>query len=141
MSKSKRFCTSFGLALLSCLSFVGCGSGERRYDVSGTVTFKGQPIPEGYITFEPDASQGNRGGPGHAKILNGKYDTSLEADSGILGGPHVIRITGFDKKVSGVSGSEVQLPKSLFTDYTVTQDLPKKNSKIDFEVKIDAKAK
>ncbi len=141
MSKSKRYPYFLGIAYLSCLCFSGCGSGERRYDLSGTVTFKGQPVPEGYITFEPDASQGNRGGPGHAKILDGKYDTSLEADSGILGGPHVIRITGFDKKVSGVSGSEVQLPKSLFTEYTLTQDLPKKNSKIDFEVNIDAKAK
>jgi len=141
MIKSKRYGRILGIACLAFTCYSGCGSGERRYDLSGTVTFKGQPVPEGYITFEPDASQGNRGGPGHAKILDGKYDTSLEADSGILGGPHVIRITGFDKKVSGVSGSEVQLPKSLFTEYTLSQDLPKKNSKIDFDVNIDAKAK
>lgn len=141
MIKSNRYGFVFGIVCLVCVCNSGCGAGERRYDLSGTVTFKGQPVPEGYITFEPDASQGNRGGPGHAKILNGKYDTSLEADSGILGGPHVIRITGFDKKVSGVSGSEVQLPKSLFTEYTLSQDFPKKNSKIDFDVKIDSKAK
>jgi hypothetical protein len=115
---------------------VGCGSGERRYDLSGTVTFQGKPVPEGYIVFEPDASQGNVGGPGRAKIIDGKYDTSEEPDSGVLGGPHVIRITGFDKKVSGLKGSEVILPKSLFTDYTVSEDLPKKNAKKDFEVTI-----
>ncbi|MEQ1828667.1 MAG: hypothetical protein ABL921_22080 [Pirellula sp.] len=134
MMSSKQL---FGLAVFLVISsfILGCGSGERRYDISGTVTFKGKPVPEGYIVFEPDSSKGNSGGPGKAKILDGKYDTSAEPDSGVLGGPHVVRITGFEHKISGMTGSEVTLPKSLFTDYTVSEDLPKKNGKMDFDVK------
>jgi hypothetical protein len=32
----------------------GCGQeGISRYEISGTVTFQGQPVPEGNIAFEP----------------------------------------------------------------------------------------
>ena len=117
--------------LIAC---VGCGGGERRYRLSGAVNYKGSPVPEGYIVFEPDGSKGNRGGPGRAKILDGKYDTSAEDSVGVLGGPHVIRISGFDKKISGANAAEVALPKSLFTDHTVSEDLPKAESTKDFNV-------
>ena len=121
--------------LLSLVLFLaGCG-GEKRYDLSGTVTYKGKPVPEGYIVFEPDTSKGNTGGPSRAKIIDGKYDTSSSENVGNLGGPHVVRITGFDKKIIGATAGEVALPKSLFTDYTVSEDLPKKNGTKDFDVK------
>lgn len=116
------------------LGLVGCSDSERRYRLSGSVTFKGAPVPEGYIVFEPDSSKGNKGGPGRAKILDGKYDTSLADSVGVLGGPHLIRISGFDKKITGATAAEVALPKSLFTDHTLTEDLPKKDSTKDFSV-------
>lgn len=117
--------------VVACL---GCNDGEKRYRLSGAVTFKGSPVAEGYIVFEPDGSKGNKGGPGRAKILDGKYDTSQEDNVGVLGGPHVIRISGFDKKIAGASAAEVALPKSLFTDYTVSEDLPKQDGTKDFNV-------
>jgi hypothetical protein len=124
----------FALVLLLCFAVVGCDTGERRYRLSGSVTFNGQPVPEGYIVFEPDGSQGNQGGPGRAKILDGKYDTGLEGNVGVLGGPHLIRIQGFDKKITGASTQEVALPKSLFTDYSVSENLPQQNGSKDFDV-------
>lgn len=123
------------LCLVVICAMVGCSGGERRYRLSGSVTYKGAPVPEGYIVFEPDGSKGNQGGPGRAKILDGKYDTSLDDSVGVLGGPHVIRISGFDKKITGASAAEVALPKSLFTDYTISEDLPKQESTKDFTVK------
>jgi hypothetical protein len=123
------------MVVLLGFGLLGCGSGERRYDLSGTVSYKGNPVPEGYIVFEPDASKGNIGGPGRAKILDGKYDTADEESEGVTGGPHTIRISGFDKKVTGMKGGEVAIPKSLFMDYTVTEDLPKKNATKDFDIK------
>lgn len=124
-----------GLALLLCIGLFGCDSGEKRYRLQGSVTFKGKPVPEGYIVFEPDSSQGNVGGPGRAKILDGKYDTGADENVGVLGGPHVVRIQGFDKKITGESAQEVALPKSLFTDYSVSEDLPKQDGTKDFEIK------
>ncbi len=113
---------------------MGCSSGERRYQLTGKVTYKGKPVPEGYIIFEPNAAKGNKGGPGQCKIIDGVYDTRLDAGTGTLGGPHLITITGFDKKVTGATAREVALPKSLFTDYKLEQDLPKKNSTLDIDV-------
>lgn len=125
--------------LIGCFALVatsGCSSGERRYQLSGKVTYKGKPVPEGYIVLEPDSSKGGSGGPGRAKIIDGAFDTATADGMGTLGGPHIIRVTGFDRKIGGgTTGAEVTLPKSLFTDHTVKMDLPQKNASMDFDIK------
>ncbi|MCA9192146.1 MAG: hypothetical protein KDB03_10300 [Planctomycetales bacterium] len=103
--------------------------------MTGTVTYKGQPIPEGMLVFEPDSSQGNEGAPGSCKILDGKYDT--RSGRGVIGGPHKITISGMNGKIENQQegGSvEIRLPTPLFKPYTVLQDLPKQDSNLDFEV-------
>ena len=55
----------------------GCGgSGPRAVNVSGTVTFNGQPVPQGKIYFDPDTAAGNDGVQGFARIQEGAYDTT-----------------------------------------------------------------
>jgi hypothetical protein len=53
---------------------VGCGGGERQLDVSGKVTFKGEPVTEGDIQFIDD-----RTGRGAQVKLgpDGTYQASL----------------------------------------------------------------
>ena len=116
------------------LSIAGCSGddGPRRYDLSGTVTFDGKPIPMGSIIFQPDSSAGNSGPQGAAEIRNGKYDTSDR--KGIIGGPHIVRITGFD----GVAENEMEVVPPLFAEYQIKSDLPKESGTIDFEVPADA---
>jgi hypothetical protein len=111
----------------------GCG-GEKIYHLSGTVTFKGKPVPTGHIVFEPDASAGNSGGPAFAKIKDGHYDTSIEGH-GTLGGPHLVLIHGRD----GIPRGELLNGLPLFPDYSTTADLPKKKARQDFEVPASAK--
>ena len=41
------------LILCGCAILVGCSNKDRLYDVSGTVTVAGEPIPQGTITFTP----------------------------------------------------------------------------------------
>jgi hypothetical protein len=113
--------------LLSAL-LAGCG-GQKIYHVSGTVTFKGKPVPTGQIVFEPDASAGNAGQAAFAKIKDGRYDTRLEGQ-GTLGGPHLVRIHGRD----GVPRGELLSGMPLFKDYDTKVDLPKADAKQDFEV-------
>ncbi len=113
---------------------MGCSSEERRYHISGNVTFKGKPIPEGYITFEPGNSQGSSGGPGRTKIINGKYDTRNADSVGTLGGPHLIRIDGFDSKTTKGGSGEVPTPNMLFSGFTTKENLPKENTTKDFDV-------
>lgn len=136
MMKSNPYLVRLSVCACLALSAIGCSSEERRYRLSGNVTFKGQPVAEGYVVMEPDGTKGGKGGPGRAKIVDGKYDTSAEDGVGILGGPHLITLTGFDRKTGGGNtGMEVTLPKSLFTNHVVKEDLPKQDTVKDFDVK------
>jgi hypothetical protein len=116
------------LALLLLPLLCGCG-GQRVYHVSGTVTYQGKPVPTGQIVFEPDASAGNSGQAGFAKIKDGHYDTRTEGQ-GTLGGPHLVRIHGRD----GIPRGELLNGMQLFQDYNTKADLPKANANQDFDV-------
>src|SRR5262245_3535921 len=70
--------------LLAILAFVGCGSdGAARFTVTGKVTFQGQPVEEGQITFEdPAAGQVNSGqlgsgGTYSVELPTGDYRVSV----------------------------------------------------------------
>ncbi len=124
---------------LGLVAVLGCGGGAGdvdRYDVSGTVTFDGKPVPSGTITFLP--AQGNTGPGGNANIKDGKYDTAIDG-KGPTGGPHDVVITGFDGNAD--PGNEMPLGKPLFSEYKTKADLPKEKATQDFEVPADAKAK
>jgi len=64
---------------------IGCGGGTPRYEVSGTVTYDGEPIERGEISFEPlEPGGAPEGGP----IENGRFQ--LEATAG----RKIVRIRG-----------------------------------------------
>jgi hypothetical protein len=73
----------------------GCGSDDsglgRRYSVSGKVTYKGEPVPKGSLTFEP-LSPGGRHATG--TIENGSYKltTTGEGGDGALPGEYKVII-------------------------------------------------
>jgi hypothetical protein len=99
------------------------------------VTFDGQLIPAGVIFFDPDVSRGNDGPQGFATITDGHYDTR-ENGKGAVGGPHRVRIQGFD----GKPGAELPLGHPLFPEYTVAVDLPGQAATRDFDVPASARA-
>ncbi len=114
-------------------TFLGCGGsgGVERYDVSGTVTYQGKPVPAGMILFEPDTSRGNKGPGGSGKIEHGYYVTHL----GAVGGPHRVRILGYDGvAVDTVDEGHKSEGSPLFSDYSTTVDLPQANSTQNFDV-------
>ncbi len=123
-----------GFAVACLCAINGCGSGERTYHLSGSITFKGQPVPSGHIIFEPDSSKGNSGAPGRSKIVDGKYDTRSEDGMGIVGGPHMIRIMGLGGQSKGASQGEIALPNMLFPEFTVSEDLAKQDGTKDFTI-------
>lgn len=65
---------------LAFACFAGCGKdptydGQQRFPISGTVSFDGQPVDGGMISFVPEAGDSNpSGGP----ILNGKFELPEE---------------------------------------------------------------
>ena len=109
----------------------GCGpSGPTRYDLSGKALYDGQPIPAGQIAFEPDADKGNEGPRGTGRIENGQYKTL--PDKGTIGGPHKVKIFGYDGKEEPGSGSPDGA--SLFPMYQTEVDLPREPTTHDFDV-------
>jgi hypothetical protein len=123
--------------LLGCLA-LGCG-GEKTYRVSGKVTFKGQPIPEGRIHFIPDGAKGNKGIAGYADIKAGAYDTS-SGGKGAIGGPMLVRIEAWDpaKKIDKPDKSALSSIPQLFPPYQISADLPKSDTTKDIDVPADA---
>lgn len=123
-----RFWTLLGLVAL--LTAAGCGSsdGPSRYDLQGTVTYDGNPIPTGEIFLQPDTSQGNNGPGSLAFIEDGRYRT--ERGKGIVGGPHIVRILGFD----GVPAGDSTAGSSLFPQYETVVDFPKEATTHDFTI-------
>ena len=121
------------LGVFGC-AFALSGCGDRsgtQYNVSGTVTFGGEPVPAGQILLAPDTSKGNSGPATIVTIRNGKYDTR-EANRGTGGGPHVVTITGYDGKPD--PGGELPDGRILFSDYHIEVDLPNESTTKDFDV-------
>jgi hypothetical protein len=54
-------------------------------------------------------TNGTQGTVKAAQIKDGKYDTSLASDPGVVPGPNVIRIAGFDGKVIPLYGQGKQI--------------------------------
>jgi hypothetical protein len=117
------------IAVLLLVTLAGCGEPEEKlYQVSGTVTYDGKPIPKGLIFFDPDASKGTGGMQGFANILDGKYDTA--EGQGVRGGAYEVRVNGFDGKES----NDAPFGQALFPEYRGHKDLPQADSTFDLDV-------
>jgi hypothetical protein len=66
---------------------VGCGGAPETVDVSGKVTFDGEPVADGQIEFEPQGA----GRMAFAAITAGQYATPR--DRGVQPGNYLVRIT------------------------------------------------
>ena len=84
--------------------------------------------------FEPDTEQGNSGPFGTAEIRQGRYTTA--GNRGVVGGPHLVRITGSDGVPLEVADEGSIDPRGmpLFPEYVEHVDLPHGNSTRDFDV-------
>ena len=120
------------LVLISA-GLVGCGKrgSDALYEISGSVTFAGQPVPAGRIVFEPDEAQGATGMASIADIANGSYRTRPRRGFG--GGPCRVTIYGTD----GTVPTE-EKDTSLFRPWQTTIDLPREACRRDFDVPADA---
>jgi hypothetical protein len=117
------------------LAVSACSGKPSRYDVSGTVTFKGQPVRAGLIVINPDLSKGNDGPQGFAEIRDGRFDTRTLA-KGAPSGPVVLMIDGFD----GAAQPEAPYGKPLFVGYKVSVELPQGSSEQTIDVPASAGA-
>jgi hypothetical protein len=108
---------------------------SNRFDLSGTVTFNGQPVPAGLIVINPDISKGNDGPQGLAEIKNGRFDTR-HLEKGAPSGPVILLINGFD----GAALPDSPSGKPLFLTYKLRLDLPQESSEQNIEIPASAAA-
>lgn len=83
--------------LLLLLVMVGCDSKPKLTEISGTVTFKGQPIPAGDVSFTPEVSV-TGGQLQMYMVKDGKFDSAQTPGTGLLPGKYKVRINGYDGK-------------------------------------------
>lgn len=126
-----------------CLVFVGCSrreyTGHERYPLSGKVTYDGQPIDWGSISFLPlDAEHRVSGG----MITDGIY--SVPEEKGANAGKHRVEIrwrklTG--KQLRDPDSGEMYaerkegLPASFYADSDLTAEVSAEQTTFDFELK------
>lgn len=123
------------LALFAVVLLAGCSdSGPVTYRVSGAVTYNGQPVPAGEVVFQPDASLGNKGAGSVVLIKNGRYET--DPGKGVVGGPYIVRIAGFD----GVPVGDSSVGTGLFPPYQTNVEFPKEPTTKDFDVPVQVRS-
>ena len=80
------------LAALLLTAISGCGGSDlEKVEVTGTVTFNGEPIPNGDIMFYP--KPGTEGPVSGAPIKDGKY--KADGKGGVPIGEHWVEIRAF----------------------------------------------
>jgi hypothetical protein len=100
MHQARRFTASLVLGVSAAL-ISGCG--QSLANVSGVVTYDGQPVDDGYITFTPTDGKGKDvGGP----IVGGRY-TVTEMPPG----RKLVKVIGV-RKVNFASTSEEMMRKA-----------------------------
>ena len=115
-----------GLMCLVPALLAGCGSSEFE-TATGTVTFDGQPVPEGDIIFQPADP---KYGPDAGKIIDGKFTLSVRPGSRKVV-IRAVRLVPGKKGPMGEDAHEDYIPAQYNDDTTLTADV-KSGSKNDF---------
>jgi hypothetical protein len=110
---------SFLLTLTALLMVSGCGGGgPREYQVTGRVTYDGQPVNEGEIVFLPTNSEGT---PRAGRIANGTFQISLPE------GTKQVVITATRESATpapdGLPNYENYIPAAYNTQTTLTAEV------------------
>jgi hypothetical protein len=126
-----------GLLVLS-INIVGCGE-TLGVGVSGIVTYKGQSIKEGLITFIPTAGTGGPGGganiddghyhiPRRGGLLPGKYRVEIRSfeETGKEESKKVVQAQLFGRSISEVSSDAAVIEKVQKTRLEKKNTIPKR---------------
>lgn len=94
MSSNPLAAPRWVFCVLAVFAWSGCGPNdglEPRLPVSGMVTYKGEPVPQGSINFEPEDPAGR---PATGLIEDGRFRlTTLTPGDGAIPGRYKVAIT------------------------------------------------
>jgi hypothetical protein len=123
-----RLIISTGALLMAC---AGCSGGHNQFELQGTITFRGAPVPKGRVDFMPDVRKNNDGPSSYATIERGRFDTN-HSGRGAIAGPHIVRIQGFDGVPAAIEGAENG--RSLFDPYETAVEISRDQQQYNFAV-------
>lgn len=120
--------------LLAAGGLAGCGDGTNKQAVSGTVTWKGQPLDTGMIRFLPlDPATGTETG---TVVTAGKF--AVPRDQGLAPGKYRVSVSSPDPK----SGTMPDAPPGERGGYPATERIAAKyNSKSELTAEVTAGGK
>jgi hypothetical protein len=104
---------------------LGCGPSDdlgTRYHVSGTVTYKGQPLAKGRIVFVPEDPKTGR--TAASDIEAGSYALTTLADTprdGALPGKYKVSISAIEVDLSKAMSGMVKGQQGMFKQQDVAQ--------------------
>lgn len=143
MNSRMRSCGLNYVALVTVGFLIGCGGkayeGPARLPLTGKVTFDGQPIDGGTITFVPTIDKAR---PSGGAIVNGEY--KVPEEKGANGGAYRVEIhwhkpTGKKIPDSDTGGlvDEVAdvIPLQFNTQSTLTAEVSASKTQFDFDLK------
>lgn len=114
------------IAIFAAL-FSGCSSEPKLSQVSGKVSFKGKPVPAGYVTFTPDVAKGTNGQVVGFQIKDGSYDSTRNTPPGIAQGSYKLSIAGFDGIVIPFFGQGKQIFNPISDECVVPEGVSTKD--------------
>jgi hypothetical protein len=117
-------------SIVTLAAITGCGGsgGPSLVQISGTVSFKGKPVPAGYISFMPPVGVGSIC---VVQIKDGKFDSNeMVGKKGVHPGANTVRIAGFDGVVVKLWGQG----KQIFNPYELEYTVADRASTKDFEI-------
>lgn len=103
VSVARGVSCSFALCLV--VAVAGCGPGDNRQPLAGSVTLDGKPLEKGVITLFPQGAGSTAG----CEILAGKY--SLDTQTGATPGKYRVEILAF--RPTGKSEYDVDQKKQV----------------------------
>ena len=79
---------------VTTVAATGCSSEPKKYKASGTVKYKGNPLPDGSVTFIPEG--GSTSGMGATSIKDGAF--AFPPEAGLLPGKYKVSVSRPDPK-------------------------------------------
>jgi len=130
MFRNVRRCTLLFAAVLLTFGLVGCGEANvPKGKVTGTVSFNGKPVKDGYIVFHPTDGKGSdSGGP----IVDGAYTLSA-----VPVGQKTVTISSGeppakqDRPISSEEASKLKTPDPKKTAEHIPGDAKGNNTKVE----------
>ena len=121
------------LALLG-ITCAGCGNDSGRAEVSGFVTFNGEPVPVGTIEYRPNTEKGGGGPQTLLVIKDGHYDSN---GKGPVFGPHIVKVSGY----TGIEIPFVPEGERLFPVYKEEVEITEDSYEINYDFPLSNKGK